>query len=83
MADSDDSGVCSGDPPAIAPHGERGDAWIVGTPIYVWQVIEALERSGSPAVVAREIGLTEHQVRVALEYYERAPEEIDAIRELE
>jgi uncharacterized protein (DUF433 family) len=79
MADSDDSGVCSGGPPAIARRGERGDAWIVGTPVYVWQVVEALERRGSPAVVARETGLTEYQVRVALEYYERVPEEIDAL----
>ena len=78
MDGPDEQGVCSGDPPAIARHGPRGEAWIVGTPLYVWQVVEALERCGSPAVVAREIGLTEHQVRVALEHYERAPEEIDA-----
>jgi hypothetical protein len=41
--------------------------------------VEALGRRGAPAAVARDAGLTEHQVRVALEYYERAPEEIDAI----
>ncbi len=79
MDGSDDSGVCSGGPPAIARRGERGDAWIVGTPVYVWQVVEVLERRGSTATVAAETGLTEHQVRVALEYYERAPEEVDAI----
>jgi uncharacterized protein (DUF433 family) len=79
MDGSDDSGICSGGPPAIARRGERRDAWIVGTPVYVWQVIEALERRGSTATVAAETGLTEHQVRVALEYYERVPDEVDAV----
>ena len=78
MALSDDPGVCSGSPPPIALHGPRREPWIVGTEHYVWQVIEVLERRGSPAAVAAETGLTEHQVRVALEYYERAPESIDA-----
>ena len=79
MADLDDSGVCSGGPPAIARRGERGEAWIVGTPVFVWQVVEALERRGSLAAVARDLGLSEHQARVAFEYYERAPEEVDAL----
>lgn len=79
MDHPDDGGVCSGGPPAIARRGERRHAWIVGTPLYVWQVVEALERRGSPAAVARETGLSERQVRVALEYYERVPEEIDAV----
>jgi uncharacterized protein (DUF433 family) len=78
MALSDDPGVCSGSPPVIALHGPRREPWIVGTEHYVWQVIEVLERRGSPAAVAAETGLTEHQVRVALEYYERAPDSIDA-----
>jgi uncharacterized protein (DUF433 family) len=79
MEPRDESGVCSDGPPAIAPRGPRGDAWIVGTPLYVWQVVEALERLGSTAAVASETGLREHQVRVAAEYYERAPEEIEAV----
>ena len=78
MALSDDPGVCSGSPPAVALHGPRREPWIVGTEHYVWQVIEVLERRGSPAAVAKETGLSEHQVRVALEYYERGPESIDA-----
>jgi hypothetical protein len=44
----------------------------------VWQVVGVLERRGSPAVVAAETGLSEHQVRIALEYWERYPGEIDA-----
>lgn len=78
MTLSDDPGVCSGSPPAIALHGPRREPWIVGTEHYVWQVIEVLERRGSPAAVAAETGLTERQVRVALEYYERAGASIDA-----
>jgi uncharacterized protein (DUF433 family) len=78
MDPCDTPGVCSGDPPPIARYGPRGDAWLVGTSYFVWQVVEALERQGSPAAVARDTGLSEHQVRVAFEYYERAPEEIDA-----
>ena len=79
MDGRDDPGVCSGEPPAIARRGPRRDAWIVGTPLYVWQVVEVLERRGSPSAVAEETGLSERQVRVALEYYERTPEEIDAV----
>jgi uncharacterized protein (DUF433 family) len=78
MEPCDEDGVCSGEPPAIARRGPRGDAWLVGTPLYVWQVVEALERRGSTAAVARETGLAERQVRLALEFYDRAPDEIDA-----
>jgi hypothetical protein len=52
----------------------------VGTAYEVWQVVEALERRGSTATVAAETGLTEQQVRLALEFWERYPEEIDAAR---
>jgi hypothetical protein len=71
--------VCSAGPPAIARRGAQRRAWLVGTPYEVWQVVAALERRGAPAAVARETGLSEHQVRLALEYWERYPEEIDAV----
>ena len=80
MEPCDESGVCSGEAPAVARRAPGGEAWIVGTPLYVWQVVEALDRHGSLAAVARETGLSEHQVRVAAEYYERSPEEVDAAR---
>ena len=35
-----------------------------------------LERHGSPAAIAAATGLTEHKVRLALEYWDRHPEEI-------
>ena len=74
----DEAGVCSGNPPAIVARGPDGEGWIVGTRAYVWQVVQAAERHGSSQAVARATGLSEHQVRVALEFYERSPEPIDA-----
>jgi uncharacterized protein (DUF433 family) len=73
----DDPGVCSGSPPAIARRGPRSRAWLVGTAYEVWEVVAVLERRGSPSAVAGETGLTEQQVRLALEYWERYPGEID------
>jgi uncharacterized protein (DUF433 family) len=78
MDQSDDPGVCSGSPPAIARRGPHGRAWLVGTGYEVWEVVAVLERRGSPAAVAAETGLKEQQVRLALEYWERYPVEIDA-----
>jgi hypothetical protein len=40
--------------------------------------VAVLERRGSLSAVATETGLTEQQVRLALEYWERYPAEIDA-----
>jgi hypothetical protein len=78
MAACDDPGVCSGSPPALARRGPRRRAWLVGTSWEVWQVVAVLERRGSPSAVASETGLSERQVRLALEFWERFPEEIDA-----
>jgi hypothetical protein len=38
--------------------------------------VAGLEREGSEARLARKLGLTEHQVRVAREYWERHPERV-------
>jgi uncharacterized protein (DUF433 family) len=78
MEPSDDPGVCSGSPPAIARRGPKRRAWLVGTGYEVWEVVAVLERRGSPAAVAAETGLREQQVRLALEFWERYPEEIEA-----
>ena len=72
MEHSDAPGVCSANAPAIVERGPGGPGWITGTRLYAWQVGEAMDRVGSAAAVARELGLSEHQVRVALEYLERA-----------
>ena len=57
-------------------HAPRGgwdgyEGWITGTRVYAADVIEAVDRLGSEADVARELGLSEHQVRVAVEWDER------------
>jgi uncharacterized protein (DUF433 family) len=72
MERSEDPGVCSGNPPAIMDRGPDGPGWITGTRVYAWQVVEAADRLGSAAAVAAELRLSEHQVRVALEFAERA-----------
>jgi uncharacterized protein (DUF433 family) len=64
MADCID-GICGGSPPGIATHPEDGRAWLVGTDVFVDDVIRALEDDGSHARVAGRLGLTLHQVRVA------------------
>jgi uncharacterized protein (DUF433 family) len=59
------SGICGGDPPGVARHPETGRPWLVGTDLHVADVLAALEEDGSYARVARALGLTVHQVRVA------------------
>ena len=78
MESCDEPGVCSGSPPAIARRGPRRRAWLVGTKYEIWEVVAVLERRGSPGAVAAETGLTEQQVRLALEYWERYPAEVEA-----
>lgn len=55
----------------------RATAWVVGTAFDVWQVADALRDFGSVERMVAEGNLTEGQIRVALEYYERFPDEID------
>lgn len=65
--------------PGIAFRGEdwARRPWIVGTALDVWQVIEAYRDFGSAERMIAETDLTERQVRLALAYYGRFPEEID------
>ena len=71
MASSEEPGICGGSAPAIMAQGPDGPGWITGTRVYARQVIEALDRLGSEARVAHELGVSEHQVRVAVEWGER------------
>jgi len=64
MADCID-GICGGSPPGVARHPDNGRAWLVGTDLYVDDVLRALDDDGSHARVARALGITLHQVRVA------------------
>jgi len=63
----DEPGVCSGNAPAIMP-----DGWITGTRVHAPQVAEAMDRLGAVDAVARELALSLHQVRVAIEWAERS-----------
>lgn len=67
--------------PGIAFRGDDYDrrAWLIGTSLDVWQVVEAyedLDRSFERMLA--ETDLTERELRTAVGYYERFPEEIDA-----
>jgi uncharacterized protein (DUF433 family) len=75
MACDEDEGVCGAEPPAIIHRGGR--PCLLGTHYSVRDVVRAQQQHPSPAVLARRLGLSRHQVRTALEYYERHPDEID------
>jgi uncharacterized protein (DUF433 family) len=52
-------------------------AWVMGTALDVWQIIEALQDFGSVAKMLPETYLTEDQIKTAVAYYKEYPEEID------
>jgi uncharacterized protein (DUF433 family) len=55
----------------VAAHPEDGRPWLVGTSIYVDDVLAALDQDGSHPRVARSLGLTIYQVRLAEAWVER------------
>ncbi|HET7446128.1 MAG TPA: hypothetical protein VFJ57_15885 [Solirubrobacterales bacterium] len=65
--------------PGIAFRGDDWDRrpWVIGTAFDVWQVIDAHRDLDSVEAMAAEGNLSERQIRLALAYYERFPEEID------
>jgi hypothetical protein len=65
--------------PGIAFRGDDFDrrAWVIGTAFDVWQAIDAHRYFGSVEAMVAEGNLSERQIRLALAYYERFPEEID------
>jgi uncharacterized protein (DUF433 family) len=67
--------------PGIAFRGDDYNrrAWLIGTSLDVWQVIEAyqdFERSFERMIA--ETDLNERELRAAISYYERFPDEIEA-----
>lgn len=52
--------------------------WIIGTALDVWEIIRAYQDFASVERMVAESDLTESQIQLALAYYERFPEEIDA-----
>jgi hypothetical protein len=64
--------------PGIAFRGPEHDrrAWLLGTALDIWQVIEAYQDMGLERMLD-EGDLSEGKIRLALAYYEACPEEID------
>ncbi|MGI8903911.1 MAG: ribbon-helix-helix protein, CopG family [Solirubrobacteraceae bacterium] len=52
--------------------------WVIGTALDVWQIVEAYRDIGSAERMAGGGAASERQVKLALAYYARFPEEIDA-----
>lgn len=65
--------------------GFRGEdvarrAWVIGSGLDVWEIVQMLEDFGTPEQVLAETHLTEQHLRLALAYRDAYPEEIaDAV----
>lgn len=70
--------------PGIAFRGADWErrAWVIGTALDVWQIVDAHRDFGSVEKMTADTDLTERQIRLALAYYERFPQEIDDMIEL-
>jgi uncharacterized protein (DUF433 family) len=66
--------------PGIAFKGEDWDrrAYVLGTGLDVWQIIDSLQDFPSVETMAEESELSEAQIRVAVAYRDRFPDEVDA-----
>jgi hypothetical protein len=66
--------------PGIAFKGADWErrAWVVGTALDVWQIVDAYQDIGSIESMAAGGSANERQIRLALDYYKMFPEEIDA-----
>ncbi len=66
--------------PGIAFRGADWErrAWVIGSALDVWQIVEAHRDFGSVRRMADEEAVSERQITLALAYYERFGEEIDA-----
>lgn len=66
--------------PGIAFRGADWErrAWVIGTALDVWQIVDAHRDIGSVESMAAGGSASERQIQLALDYYGRFPEEIDA-----
>ncbi len=66
--------------PGIAFRGVDWDrrAWVLGTALDVWQIVDAYRDIGSVEQMVAGGSASERSINLALAYYERFPEEIDA-----
>lgn len=67
--------------PGIAFRGEdaRRRAWVVGSGLDVWEVVQMAEDFGTLERLLAETHLTERQVRLALAYHAEYRDEIDEL----
>jgi uncharacterized protein (DUF433 family) len=67
--------------PGIAFRGDdaRRRAWVIGSGLDVWEVIQMLEDLGSPEKLVTDTHLSLAQVRLAVAYRNAYPEEIDEL----
>lgn len=65
--------------PGIAFRGSDWNrrAWVVGTSLDVWEIIQAFQDFGSVERMAATTDLAERQIRLALAYYREFAQEID------
>jgi hypothetical protein len=65
--------------PGIAFRGTDWDrrAWVIGTALDVWQIVDAYRDIGSVERMVKGGSASERSINLALAYYERFPKEID------
>ena len=65
--------------PGIAFRGEdvAREAWVVGSGLDVWEIVEMLDHHGSAKQLTADTHLTERQVALAEAYRQSYPDEID------
>jgi hypothetical protein len=65
--------------PGIAFRGVDWDrrAWVLGTALDVWQIVDAYRDIGSVEQMVAGGSASARSINLALAYYERFPEEID------
>ncbi len=66
--------------PGIAFRGADWErrAWVMGTALDVWQIVDAYRDFGSIEGMVAQGSASERQIRLALDYHERFPDEVDA-----
>jgi uncharacterized protein (DUF433 family) len=66
--------------PGIGFRDEPSRAWVIGTPLDVWQLIEILRDFKDDVEAVRDAypNVTERHIQIARAYAERFPEEIEA-----
>lgn len=67
--------------PGVAFRGEdaRRRAWVVGSGLDVWEIVQMAEEFGSPGRLLADTHLSERQVTLALAYRDEFPDEVDEL----